>query len=147
MHDRTVETQNNTPIPHVITFNQTLNYFIWKIKSPFHHIQSTSTIKHTANFPPSTVSEAEPSTYQQKNDIKWLHFILLFPGSNYTQHLLQSTQFTTWYTYIHICSGHKYGPCRPHVVVVPCGSRVPKRRKHYNLLCIRSDQTSWENLE
>lgn len=114
--------------------NQILNYFIWQIYSPFHHIQQTSTTKHTATFSPSTVSEAEPSMYQLKNDIKRLHFILPFSWSHYTQYLLQSTQVTTWYTNIHICSGYSQGPCRPHVMGVSCCSGVPKE-ENTNICC------------
>lgn len=62
MQDRIVETQNNTPT-HVIMFNQS-NFILLYLTNP------ESFPSHTINFPLSTVSVAEPPTYQLKNDIK-----------------------------------------------------------------------------
>jgi len=63
MQDRIVETQNNTPTPHVIMFNQS-NFKLLYLTNP------ESFPSHTINFPPSTVSEAETLMYRLENDIK-----------------------------------------------------------------------------
>ena len=70
MEDRIVETQNNTPTPRVIMFNQSNFKLLYLTNPESFPSQSTSTTKHTVSFPPSTVSEDEPMMYQLENDIK-----------------------------------------------------------------------------
>ena len=132
MQDRIVETQNNTPTPHVIMFNQS-NFILLYLTNP------ESFPSHTINFHHKTHSQLPSVNCIRSWTInvsakEWYQVIALhftfFPDPTtlnicYNQH--RSLHDIQTYTYAVAVD-------KALVVGVPCGSTVPKE-ENTNICC------------